>query len=118
MVTAVYANGDIPVDIEIHPDKINSKSRGLLSVAIFGTADFDVTEIDPIEVFLYRGPTQSRSFRWRYSDYNKDGYMDMIFKFKIVEDLLPENEGWLYVIGFLLDGETTFIGEQWVTVIP
>ena len=44
----------VPVDIKPQscPNPINTKSRGVLPVAILGTTDFDVTTIDPTSVTL------------------------------------------------------------------
>ncbi|MBM4339394.1 MAG: hypothetical protein FJ110_07600 [Deltaproteobacteria bacterium] len=37
------------------PNPVNVTSRGVLPVAILGTVDFDVKEIDPLSIYLYFG---------------------------------------------------------------
>ena len=45
---------EVPVDIKPQscPNPLNTKSKGVTPVAILGTADFDVTDIDPLTIIL------------------------------------------------------------------
>jgi hypothetical protein len=83
------------------PNPFNVKSKGKLPVAILGSKDFDVQTIDPNTVMLSREGIEAgiASIRYNYEDvgtpfegglcdchdYNGDGYIDMILKFKIQE---------------------------------
>jgi hypothetical protein len=83
--------------VDIQPDScpnpLNVKSKGVLSVAILGTQDFDVTTIDPASIFLDSVP----SIRSGYEDVagfiadandcecttlQGDGFTDLTLKFK------------------------------------
>ncbi len=89
------------------PNPLNIANKGKLPVAILGTSDFDVTEVDPDSVRL----AGVAPIRWSYEDvatpfkpslgkvdcfndcneYGSDGYMDITFKFdtqEIVEALV------------------------------
>lgn len=90
----------VEVDIDIKPgscpNPLNTKSKGVLPVAVLGTADFDVTTIDPATIRLTRdGDDGVSPLRWSYEDVatpsegelcechdlNGDGYLDLTLKF-------------------------------------
>lgn len=93
----------VPIDIKPGscPNPLNLKSKGVLPVAILGTEDFDVTDIDPATVLLTREGVQDgvAPLRWSYEDVatpfegelcdchdlNGDGYMDLSLKFDTQE---------------------------------
>jgi hypothetical protein len=89
---------DVPVDIKPGscPNPVNVRSKGVLPVAILGTADFDVTTIDPDSIQL----NGVNPIRWALEDVatpyepfigklnafdcnedGADGYMDLTLKF-------------------------------------
>lgn len=55
----VFAQSDLTVFVDIKPgscpNPINLKSKGVLPVAILGTEEFDVTQIDPTSIRLFFG---------------------------------------------------------------
>jgi hypothetical protein len=67
------------------PNPFNVGSRGVLPVAIMGTADFDVTTVDPLTVML----VGVAPLYWEYCDVGMcgdqlgcpDGYVDLVFHF-------------------------------------
>jgi hypothetical protein len=81
------------------PSPINSKSKGVIPIAILGTEDFDVTTIDPATIKLSReGVTDDASpIRWSYDDVatpfagdlcdcnelGGDGNMDLMLHFDV-----------------------------------
>jgi hypothetical protein len=87
----------ITVELDIKPQScpnpLNTNSKGVLPVAILGTMDFDVYDVDPATVLLEGVPP----LRWNYEDVTTpveprydtcdcttegaDGYMDMTLKF-------------------------------------
>lgn len=98
---------EIPVSIDIKPlscpNPIKIKDKGVLPVAILGTEDFDVTQIDPASVYLWYMDQQNNHvypLRWSYQDVatpftgdlvdrysctinGPDGYPDLVFHFGI-----------------------------------
>jgi hypothetical protein len=104
----------IPVSVDIKPgtcpNTINTKSRGVLSVAICGTEDFDITTIDPATIRIDINCGGVSPLRWSYYDeatpfveelcdcheLTGDGYLDLILKFKTQEVINS--------IGFVYDG--------------
>lgn len=99
--------GEIPVFVDIKPgscpNPLNLKSKGVLPVAVLGTADFDVTAIDPATVRLAlvvgEGEPYVVPLRWSYEDVatpfegelcdchelNGDTYIDLSLKFDTQE---------------------------------
>jgi len=110
----IYAFGPLPVYVDIKPgscpNPLNPKSRGVLTVAVLGTEDFDVTTIDPASILLAREGCEDSGvepLRWNYEDVatpfegelcdchdlNGDGYLDLILKFKTQELVATLNLG-------------------------
>lgn len=95
----------IEVDIDIKPgscpNPLNTKSMGVLPVAVLGTEEFDVTIIDPSTIRLVVEGVEEgvAPLRWDWEDVatpfqgelcdchdlNGDGYMDLTLKFKTQE---------------------------------
>ncbi len=109
------------------PNPVNLKSKGVLPVAIFGTADFDVTEVD-ISTLLFGDPllidnggTAVSPLRSALEDVNDDGFLDLGLKFStadLVENgaLSPDTiEGVL--VGLLVDGNS-IEGMDSIRIVP
>ncbi len=94
---------EVPIDIKPGscPNPLNLKSKGVLPVAIAGTEDFDVTDIDPTTVQLTREGVEGgvSPLRWSLEDVatpfegelcdchelTSDGLMDLSLKFDTQE---------------------------------
>jgi hypothetical protein len=66
------------------PNTINIKSMGKITVALFGSAEFDVSRVDLSTVMLSpmgEHEVGAPAVRYTYADVNQDGYMDILFKF-------------------------------------
>ena len=107
-VDAVYAGQCVPVDIKPTscPNPLNTKSNGVIPVAILGTEDFDVNDIDPESILL----EEVAPIAWAYEDVatpfygshtgeygvvcnscntlGPDGYTDLTLKFDTQELLI------------------------------
>ena len=130
---------EVPIDIKPQscPNPLNVKSRGVLSVAILGTADFDVLEVDPASVRL-EGVAPLRSaledvatpfvpFTRKTdasdcTDEGPDGFDELTLKFRtqdIVAALGAVSDGDVLVLeltGNLNDG-TPMVGEDVVVIL-
>ncbi|MHC4488588.1 MAG: hypothetical protein ACYSW7_05340 [Planctomycetota bacterium] len=143
LVCAIPATAQEPVDIDIKPEScpnpINVRSKGVLTVAVPGTEDFDATSIDPESILLTDadGPLEVSPLRWAYEDVatpfegepcdcgteGPDGYVDLTLKFSIPElvekldlaDVAGETIP-LFMYGVLFDGRP-IIGEDCVWVL-
>lgn len=111
----------VPVDIRPGscPNPIMVRSNGVITVAICGTGDFDVTQIDPETINIAINCGGVSPLRWSYYDeatpfeggpcgcheLTGDGYLDLILKFKtqeLLNALGPVNDG--DVIPLLIEG--------------
>ncbi len=129
----------VPMDIKPGscPNPLNVKSRGVLPVAIAGTADFDVTQVD-LNTLNLEGVAP---LRWSYEDVatpfvpfggksdcfadcqtaGADGVTDLVLHFdtqEIVAALGEVEDGECLILelfGDLMDG-TSFVGEDVVIV--
>lgn len=129
----------VPLDIKPGscPNPLNVKSNGVLPVAIVGTEDLDVTQIDPTSVRLagvapirsgYEDVSEPYYFLedepsiYDCSEYGADGMMDLTLKFKtqeIVNALGEVDDGdvvILQVTGVLDDG-TELVGEDAIVIV-
>jgi hypothetical protein len=133
---------EVPVDIKPTScrNPINTKDKGVQPVAILGTEDFDVTQVDPATVLLMG----VAPLRWAYEDVatpyepyigkegafactteGPDGYLDLVFHFdtqELVEALGEVADGDVIVIpltGNLSEefGGTPIVGEDVVVIL-
>jgi len=98
----------------------------VLPVAILGTEDFDVTQVDPVTMLLgWDGISFVPGIpplRWNLEDVNGDGFMDIGLKYSMeaagTVTLTREVSGDLIMtlIGSLMDG-TPIAGEDIVRII-
>ena len=106
---------------------INLKSKGVLPVAIYTTADIDATDIDPATllfgdpVLIADGKSPVSPLRWSIDDLNNDGWDDLSLKFSM-RDLVGNMvlgdmsiEG--YLAGQLFDG-TEIAGRESIRIVP
>ena len=112
------------------PNPINPKSKGKLPVAILGTADFDVSDID-ISSLLLEGVAPIRSSiddaarpkdECDCAEEGPDGHDDLTLKFNTQEiaaalgAVSPGDERLLTITGVLLDG-TPFEASDCVVIV-
>jgi len=133
LVTDAPGVGAIEVDLDIRPmsdpNPLNTRARGVLPVAILGTEDFDVTQIDPASILL----EGVAPLRWSFEDVGTagdtlagpDGYMDLVLHFDnqcIVAAVGPVSRGdvlTLQLTGNLKEefGGTAIVGEDVMIVV-
>jgi len=126
------------------PNPLNVNSKGVLSVAIVGTEDLDVTHIDPASVqLMLLGPVRfhyedvctayyplvGKASQYDCTEEGPDGFMDMTLKFDnkaiaaalelIGGPLIDGEEILLTLTGNLLEehGGTPIVGEDVVRII-
>ena len=118
VLQAVELLTDIEVQIDIkpgsYPNSINLKSRGVIPVAVLGSAEFDVQTVDPASVKF-----AGAGFRkFAYADINHDGILDMMFHFLTQEITeLDGNSTEATVTGETKDG-VKFYGTDTVNIVP
>ena len=103
-----------------YPNPINLKSNGSVPVALLGSADFDVLSVDADSVTLGRvhhHENGASPLRYAYEDVNQDGFLDIVFHFKIKETLLEPTDTEACLHGMTLAGEH-FCGHDSIVIVP
>ena len=100
---------------------LNAKKKGALTIAVCGTKDFEVSNVDPKSVRL----AGVAPWHWKQKDSHlcldgKDGFVDLVLKFKnreVVEALGPDLEDTdgvtIALTGNLNDKNKTAFGGEW-----
>lgn len=127
VVGTAYAQEEHPhlmVAIDVKPgsdpNSINLKNRGLVPVALFGSADFDISQVDTASVRF--GPMHHEmdggapAVIVNTEDVNLDGYPDLVFFFKPAQTGLQPGDTIACLHGNLLDG-THFCGHDDIRVV-
>ena len=79
----------VPVDMDIKPgndpNSINTKSKGVIAVAILTTGDFDATSVNASTVLFGPDGAAKAHKRAHLEDVDSDGDTDMVFHFRTQE---------------------------------
>ena len=103
------------------PNCFNNDGNGVIPVAILGTADFDVNDIDPgsvtLEGLVVRAVGKSNKFLAHIDDVNMDGFDDLVVQIEDVDSAFSSGNGTATLIGKLLD-DTLIVGTDSICVVP
>jgi hypothetical protein len=119
------------VDIDVKPrnehNKINLKSKSLLSVVILGSSSLDTSTIDPESINIEgvsiatRGSAKNPKPAFTFRDVNSDTHMDLVVKFEIQAlvdaGVLTSTTNTLTVNGKLYDN-TPIEGSDSANIVP
>jgi hypothetical protein len=115
----------VPVDIDVKPGSdpncFNNDGHGVIPVAILGSADFDVTQVDPatvqIEGLAVGARGKSNKLLAHIEDTNGDGFDDLVVQIEDVDGTFASGSGTATLTGNLWDG-TPFEGSDEICVVP
>jgi hypothetical protein len=129
-IEAIYEAGSagkcraIAVDIDVKPgsdkNSINLNGHGVIPVAINGSADFSVLEIDFGSLLfegLKVGVKGNQGPQCGIEDWNQDGYLDAVCHFEDDPSLWLGGETIATLTGHLLDG-TEIEGSDTIRLVP
>jgi len=114
---------EVTIDIKpgSDPNCFNSDGHGVIPVAILGSADFDVNEINPTTVTLdsltVRAVGKSGKLLAHIENVNDDGFDDLVVQIEDVDGAFQPGEGLAMVTGNLYDG-TPFEGSDSICIVP
>jgi hypothetical protein len=118
--TGITVNGClaiVQVDIDIkpggYPNSINLRSKGMVSVAVLTSEDFDASTVDLNTVEL----AGAKPVRWGLEDVDGDGDEDMLLQFSTQELNLDENSTEATLTGKTTGGQP-ITGTDTVNIVP
>jgi hypothetical protein len=124
---AVAERTTIPVEIDIkpgsYPNSFNSNGHGVIPVAILGSADFSVTQIDPWSLSLGSMPLRVKNNgqpECSVEDINGDGFSDLVCQFADNGTLAGPGTTTIMLAGNLKPefGETPIEGFDEIRIVP
>jgi len=119
----LYGSAYRPVTIDIKPgsdpNSINLGSKGVVPVAILGSADFDAATVDPSTIMLAGSGVRVKGKSENYGsleDVNDDGYLDLVVQV-YTEDLTMTGSGIAELTGQTYGGMDIY-GTDSIRVVP
>lgn len=98
-------NIDIDIKPGSFPNSINTKSRGVIPVAILGSPDFDVTTVNVVTLeFGPAGASPAHEAGGHLEDMNYDGVIDLVSHYHTQETGLAIGDEEACVVGATTDG--------------
>jgi hypothetical protein len=101
------------VEIDIRPNSINPRSRGVTPVVLLGSEDFSVEDIDVTTLRFGRdqaAPAHDLTDEWTYNDHledvNLDGHMDLVAHFRMQDTGIACGDEAVTLTGSLLSGQS------------
>ena len=113
----------IVIDIKpgSYPNCFNINDHGVIPVAILGSADFDVNNIDPstvqLEGLAVKAVGKGNKLLAHIEDVNGDGFDDLVFQIQDQNGAFTSGNGTANVTGTLWDG-TPFLGTDSICIVP
>lgn len=124
VITVSPGSSGVPVNIDIKPgsspNSINLGSNGNVPVAIFSTAAFDATTLDPLTVTLASAPVKLKGKGTpmaSFEDINGDGFLDLVVHVDTSAFQIIEAEHEAILKGTTYSG-TPVIGSDLVKIVP
>ena len=105
-VTVDCTAGAIEVEIDIMSGRINANSRGVIPVAILGSATFDVEDVDRTSLsFGLDEAAPAHKALGHLEDVNDDGFVDLVSHYRTQDTGLASGDTEACVVGATHDGQ-------------
>jgi hypothetical protein len=122
LVTAYQSAIEVTIDIKpgSDPNCFNNNGHGVIPVAILGSTDFDVTQIDAstiqLEGLVVKAVGKSSKLLAHIEDVNKDGFGDLVVQIEDIGGVFSPGDTTATVTGKLYDG-TLFVGTDSIRIV-
>jgi len=124
--TATVSVTIIPITVNIDikpgsdPNSLNLNDKGVIPVAILGSAVLDVSDIDPgsilFEGMAVKAVGKNNKLLAHIEDVNGDGIDDLVVQIQNGENSLSPGDTEATIAGYLGDG-TLFVGLDWINIV-
>lgn len=123
-ITYCYAIKEVMIDIKpgSDPNCFNNDGHGVIPVAILGSDDFEVTDIDidnetvSLEGMAVKMAGKSNKLLARIEDVNEDGFDDLMLQIEDVDGSFEPGDTEAVLTGNLVDG-TPFQGTDTICIV-
>ena len=119
--STAYAGNGIEVDIDIKPgsdpNSINTRSMGLVPVAILSSAGFDATQVD-VSTLTFNPGQASPKHNGHLEDVNNDELIDLVTHYVQKETGIQIGDTLACISGETFAGQSIFGCDSIVTVPP
>lgn len=123
----VTKESEVEIDIKPHsdPNAINTRSRGVIPVAILSTEDFDATDVDPASVCFgdaddpeLNGDCTEAHGKGHIQDVDGDGDDDLVLHFETQETGIEPGDTEACLTGHTFGGDEFIIGCDAIVTVP
>ncbi|MEJ2183242.1 MAG: PKD domain-containing protein [Nitrospirota bacterium] len=123
--TVINVVETMPVSIDIKPGSdpncFNNDGHGVIPVAVLGSADFDVNNIDPstvqLEGLAVKAVGKGNKLLSHIEDVNGDGFDDLVIQIQDTDGSFTSGSGTAVLTGNLYDG-TAIQGTDSICIVP
>ena len=125
VINVVETPPGIQVIIDIkpgsYPNCFNQNEHGVIPVAIFGSANLNVKDINPVSLSLQglvvKIAGKSNKYLAHYKNVNDDDYLDLVVQFEDSDGWMAIGNGYAMLTGELND-ETPMEGSDTICIVP
>ena len=110
----VITSVDVDIKPGSNPNSINPRKKGVIAVAILGSSDFDVTQVD-VTTVLFGPDGATPTHNGHVEDVNTDGFIDFVVHFKAPDSGIACGDTDATLTGST--GENPFIGMDSVNTV-
>ena len=120
MVYAPRLRAYIDIKPGSFPNSINLKNEGVIPVAVLGSANFDVTQIDPATLVfcpMLGAATPAHDPPCHFEDVNGDGCLDLVSHYRTQYTGIPAGAKGVCLV-FMTYGGTPYVGCDSIRTVP
>jgi len=104
------------IAVDIRPDRINLKSKGVIPVAILTSPGFNASAVNPLSVEFGPGKAKEAHNKGHNEDVDGDGDQDLVLHFRTQESGIRCSDKEVDVVGKMFTGQAVSGSDKIVTI--